>query len=62
MRDDQGASCDALVLELPQIWIISDPDFRAKSASIGLYPGSFWMGFLKAWGPVRIPKPFFCFR
>ncbi|CAJ1393270.1 unnamed protein product [Effrenium voratum] len=58
-RLKEGETADALVMELPQIWIISDPDFRAKSASIGLYPGSFWMGFLKSWGPVRVAEVFF---
>ena len=55
----ESESCDAIVLELPQIWIISDPEFRAKSASIGLYPGSFWMGFLKSWGAVKVAEVFF---
>ncbi|CAK9054874.1 unnamed protein product [Durusdinium trenchii] len=58
-RLKEAGPCDALVLELPQIWIISDPDFRAKSASIGLYPGSFWMGFLKSWGAVQVAEVFF---
>jgi len=59
VRLKEGGSCDSIVLELPQIWIISDPDFRAKTASIGLYPGSFWMGFLKSWGAVKIAEVFF---
>eukprot|EP00438_Fugacium_kawagutii_P010244 Skav234276 [mRNA] locus=scaffold1464:1189955:1191136:+ [translate_table: standard] len=58
-RLKENDACDALVLELPQIWIISDPEFRAKSASIGLYPGSFWMGFLKSWGAVKVAEVFF---
>ncbi|CAE7589422.1 unnamed protein product [Symbiodinium natans] len=58
-RLKEGGSCDSITLELPQIWIISDPDFRAKTASIGLYPGSFWMGFLKSWGAVKIAEVFF---
>jgi len=58
-RLKESEACDALVLELPQIWIISDPEFRAKSASIGLYPGSFWMGFLKSWGAVKVAEVFF---
>lgn len=55
----EGGQSDALVFELPQQWIIPDPDFRAKTASIGLYPGSFWMGFLKSWGPVATAEVFF---
>jgi len=50
---------DAIIFELPQLWIIADPDFRAKTASIGLYPGSFWMGFLKSWGHVVMSEVFF---
>merc|ERR1719321_2660014 len=55
----QGVNCDAIVLELPQLWIIPDPDFRAKTKSIGLYPGSFWMAFLKCWGTVVHAQLFF---
>lgn len=55
----ESGNSDAIVFELPQLWIIPDPDFRAKTASIGLYPGSFWMGFLKSWGPVTTAEVFF---
>ncbi|CAE8620500.1 unnamed protein product [Polarella glacialis] len=55
----KSLACDSIVLELPQLWIISDPDFKAKTASIGLYPGGFWMGFLKSWGAVQMAEVFF---
>jgi hypothetical protein len=54
---DEGA--DAIAFELPLVWVIQDPDFKAKSASIGLYPGSYWMGFLKSWGVVNEAEIFF---
>lgn len=50
---------DAIVFELPQLWIIPDPDFKPKMASIGLYPNSFWMSFLKYWGNVVTAEVFF---
>jgi hypothetical protein len=50
---------DSLVFELPQLWIIADKEFSAKNASIGLYPGSFWMGFFKSWGAVQTAEVFF---
>lgn len=55
----EGVDNDAIVFELPQLWVIPDPDFRAKTASIGLYPGSYWMGFLRCWGPVDTAEIFF---
>merc|ERR1719384_3037716 len=58
-RFKESGDSDAIVFELQQLWIIPDPDFRAKTASIGLYPGSFWMGFLKSWGPVMTAEVFF---
>lgn len=58
-RFKEAAHCDAIVFELPQLWIIPDTDFVAKSASIGLYPGSYWMAFFKSWGPIRVADVFF---
>eukprot|EP00929_Paragymnodinium_shiwhaense_P000488 TRINITY_DN100727_c0_g1_i1.p1 TRINITY_DN100727_c0_g1~~TRINITY_DN100727_c0_g1_i1.p1 ORF type:complete len:757 (+),score=178.22 TRINITY_DN100727_c0_g1_i1:169-2439(+) len=50
---------DALLLEVPQMWIIPDMDFRPKTPNIGLYPKSYWMGFLSSWGPVSKADIFF---
>lgn len=58
-RFKEAANCDAIVFELPQLWIIPDPDFVAKSASIGLYPGSYWMAFFKSWGQIAVADVFF---
>mmetsp|Transcript_45177 Transcript_45177/g.72130 ORF Transcript_45177/g.72130 Transcript_45177/m.72130 type:complete len:949 (+) Transcript_45177:133-2979(+) len=54
-----GDTADAIALELPLVWIIKDKDFKSKSASIGLYPGSFWMGFFKSWGKIEQAEIFF---
>jgi len=56
---EAGEGADAIAFELPQFWIILDPDFKAKSASIGLYPGSYWMGFFKCWGAVKEAEIYF---
>jgi hypothetical protein len=55
----EAAIADAIAIEVPQIWIIGDSSFKAKSASIGLYPGSYWMGFFKCWGAVDQAEIFF---
>lgn len=56
---EAGDKADAILFEFPVVWIIKDPDFKAKSASIGLYPGSYWMGFLKSWGAIAQAEIFF---
>lgn len=58
-RFKECPDCDAVVFELPQVWVIPDRDFRAKTASIGLYPGSYWAGFMKCWGLVQTSEIFF---
>jgi len=55
----ESGQSDAIVFELPQLWIIPDPDFKPKFASIGLYPGSFWMHFLKSWGAIVTCEVYF---
>jgi hypothetical protein len=56
----QAEGMDAILMELPQSFFIPDPDFRAKQASIGLYPGSFWMIYLNhSWGTIATAEIFF---
>mmetsp|Transcript_44573 Transcript_44573/g.105644 ORF Transcript_44573/g.105644 Transcript_44573/m.105644 type:complete len:750 (-) Transcript_44573:99-2348(-) len=55
----EAGNSDAILLELPQLWIIPDEEFKCKSGSIGLYPGSYWMGFFKSWGAISTADVFF---
>lgn len=50
---------DAILFELPQLWIIPDEEFTAKTAKIGLYPRSYWMGFFSCWGSVKQAEIYF---
>jgi len=44
---------DAVYVTLPQTWVIPDADFRPRTATLPLYPGSFWLQFFKScWGLV----------
>lgn len=44
---------DAVYVTLPQLWVIPDPEFRPRTSTLPLYPGSFWMQFFKTcWGLV----------
>lgn len=58
-RFQEAGDYDAIVLELPQLWVIPDPEFSARTASIGLYPRSYWMGFFTCWGKVTQAEIFF---
>ncbi|KAF4673486.1 26S protease regulatory subunit 7 [Perkinsus olseni] len=44
---------DGIVVSLPQLWIIPDPQFTPKSSSLPLYPGSYWLRFLGLFGSVQ---------
>ncbi|KAF4754349.1 26S protease regulatory subunit 7, partial [Perkinsus olseni] len=44
---------DGIVVSLPQLWIIPDPQFTPKSSSLPLYPGSYWLKFLGLFGSVQ---------
>ena len=47
------SNADAVYVTLPQSWVIPDPDFRPRTATLPLYPGSFWLQFFKScWGLV----------
>jgi len=46
-------NADAVYVILPQTWVIPDPDFRTRTSTLPLYPGSFWLQFFKScWGMV----------
>ena len=46
-------NADAVYVTLPQTWVIPDPDFRPRTSTLPLYPGSFWLQFFKScWGLV----------
>lgn len=46
-------NADSVYVTLPQTWVIPDADFRPRTATLPLYPGSFWLQFFKScWGLV----------
>ena len=46
-------SCDAIQVCVPQHWIIPDPEFKPKSATISVYSSSLWLLFFRnTWGAV----------
>ena len=44
---------DSVYVTVPQSWVIPDPEFRPRTSTLPLYPGSFWLTFFKSvWGVV----------
>merc|ERR1712232_919643 len=52
-RFSKPQQCDSLVLNLPQRWVVCDPNFKPKCRSMRLFPGSLMMTFFRYWGRVE---------
>ena len=45
---------DAVLLAVPQHWIIPDPEFKPKAPTLPVYPSSLWLLFFRnIWGAVN---------
>lgn len=51
--NDLPATCDGIVVELPQCWLVPDPDFKAKHAFMPVFPQSLWVKFFKSFGDMK---------